>query len=426
MVPPGFVLRTRTLRFYPTSAQRKTLGIWFAAARQTYNWALGVLKRQYLRGKRVISLHKFSLKPAFVMCHQSCVPRNLRWMKEAPCSVREQAVFELAAAHKAAVALFESTPSGPFPDIKFRAKKAGEPAITIPAANFRKQQDRRWEFYPSVFTEKLRFKNRDITRIINRHPNGPPHDVKLSVTRTGKYYMHVPLYIPKTTVAPSNIGHLIAQDPGANPFMNYYSPTRCVTGSFGLDIDLHRIHRKQHTYDRLSSRLYADNGDYIPSSARKKLLRRRLLLQEKVRNLSRECVNKTVLFFVNNHQYIHGSVFPVGDMVERQPGAPIRGRTRRDLLMWRHGPFKTALKNKEEQITAWVVRLDDEAYTPQTCGRCGNRYKVGGSKLYNCKACGYVVHRDINGARNQALKNCVGSYTWVGSVVKVGNLTLLI
>jgi putative transposase len=426
VVPPGCVLRTRTLRFYPTSAQRRTLGIWFAAARHTYNWALGVLKRQHLRGKRVISLHKFSLKPTFVTCHESRVPRNLRWLKEAPCSVREQAVFELAGAYKAAFTLFESTLSGPFPDIKFRAKKGGEPAITIPSANFSKQPDRRWDFYTSTFPGALKFKSRDVTRIIDRHPDGPPRDVKLTVTRTGKYYMHVPIYVNTTTVPPRNVGHLVAQDPGGNPFMNYYSPTRCVAGSLGLDVDLHRIHRKQQTYDRLSSRLHADNADYLPTSQRRRLLRRRLLLQEKVRNLSRECVNKTVLYFVNNYQYIHGSIFPVGDMVERQPGSHIRSRTRRDLLTWRHGPFKTALKHKEEQIIGLLVRLDDEAYTTQTCGRCGNRYKLGGSKIYHCKVCGYVVHRDINGARNQALKNCVGGYTWVTAVVKVGRMTLLI
>ena len=347
-------------------------------------------------------------------------------MKAVPCSIREQAVFELAAAYKAAFVFFNSTLTNPFPDIKFRSKKVGEPSITIPTQNFSKQTGCRWDFYTSIFPGKLKFRKRDVSRVINQHPEGPIRDVKISVTRTGKHYLHVPVYVLKTAVKASNIGHLVAQDPGANPFMNYYSPTRLIAGSFGLKTDLARIHQKQSTYDRLTSRLNAGNAHYLQHGKRTKLLRRRLLLKEKVRNLSRECVNKTVLYFTSNYQYIHGSIFPVADMVERNPGARIQSCTRRDLLTWRHGPYKTALKNKEEGILGLVVGLHDEAYTTKTCGRCGNRYNVGGSKLYHCPNCGYTVHRDVNGARNQALKNCVGRYQWVERAVKAGRMTLFI
>ncbi|KAI9099731.1 hypothetical protein DFS34DRAFT_502721 [Phlyctochytrium arcticum] len=222
VTPADSVLRMRQLRFYPIAAQRTVLKTWFAADRHTYNWALGVLKRQFLRGRRVISLHKFSLKPTFVTCHPSRVPRSLRWMKETPTSVREQAVFELAAAYEAAFSTFHHTPRKPFPTIKFRSKKAGEAAITIPTANFSKTTGRRWDFYIKTFPGKLKFKRRDITRIIDHHPDGPIRQVKLTVTRTGKFYMHVPIYVPKTRVKAENLGHLVTQDPGAKPFMNYY------------------------------------------------------------------------------------------------------------------------------------------------------------------------------------------------------------
>lgn len=348
-------------------------------------------------------------------------------MRDVPYAIREQATNELALAYKSAFAFRDNNPGMPFPDIKFRSKKYGEPAITIPTKSYSKVSGQRWMFYVLKFPGQLKFRRRDVRRVLEKNVEGPVGDTKIRVTRTGKYYLHVPIYVKKTTVLPENIGHLASYDPGANPFITYYSPTRYVAGSFGLGVDVkQRINVYQSKYDRLSSRLDADNAPYLQHGKRRKILRRRLLLQEKVRNLTRECIHKIILYLTSNYQYIHGSIFPVANMVERHPGARIGRTTRRNLLTWHHGPFKTLLMEKAEQIEGLRVALDDEAYTTKTCGRCGDRYDVGGSKLYSCPLCGYTVHRDVNGARNQALKNCVGKYEWVERVVRVGRLTLFI
>jgi putative transposase len=39
-----------------------------------------------------------------------------------------------------------------------------------------------------------------------------------------------------------------------------------------------------------------------------------------------------------------------------------------------------------------------------TCGHCGQIKKVGSDKIYSCNHCGYVVDRDIHGARNICIK----------------------
>lgn len=44
------------------------------------------------------------------------------------------------------------------------------------------------------------------------------------------------------------------------------------------------------------------------------------------------------------------------------------------------------------------VRQIDEAYTSQTCPKCGNRNKVN-NRNYNC-SCGFSYHRDGIGAIN--------------------------
>ncbi len=300
--------------------------------------------------------------------------------------------------------------------------------MTIPTANFSKIAGKRWCFYVNSLPEKgmLRFHKRDMKRIIERNPDGPAMAVKLTMTRTGRFYMHAPLYVKKQSVPARNVGHLVAQDPGSNPYMTYYSPTRMVTGSFGTTIDVLSIFRTaQDKCDKLSSLLDPQNAsaDWLPVDKRRKLRLRRLRMQEKVRNRVQESINKITKYFTDNYQFIHGSIFEVARMVERRPDKVVKGvtvkgkrkvarRTCRDMLTWRHGPLKQAMKSKAELIDGLVVELGGEAYTTMSCGFCGQLNNVGSAKVYKCKRCQYQVHRDVGGARNHALKNCVGKYEW--------------
>ncbi|MCY0881770.1 MAG: zinc ribbon domain-containing protein [Firmicutes bacterium] len=49
-----------------------------------------------------------------------------------------------------------------------------------------------------------------------------------------------------------------------------------------------------------------------------------------------------------------------------------------------------------------------EAYTSQTCPRCGHLTKVAG-RIYRCRACGYQAHRDGVGAVNIRSKGMHGA-----------------
>ncbi|KAI8819699.1 uncharacterized protein EV422DRAFT_533983 [Fimicolochytrium jonesii] len=62
----------------------------------------------------------------------------------------------------------------------------------------------------------------------------------------------------------------------------------------------------------------------------------------------------------------------------------IRARTRRDLLTWRHAPFKAALQGKAELMEGLTMELNDEAYTTKTCGFCGRRQQMGGESCTRC------------------------------------------
>jgi putative transposase len=65
---------------------------------------------------------------------------------------------------------------------------------------------------------------------------------------------------------------------------------------------------------------------------------------------------------------------------------------------WTHGRVRAyvAYKAEAEGIT---VKLEDEAYTTQTCPHCRHHHKPRG-RNYRCPACGFQAHRDVVGAVN--------------------------
>ena len=76
------------------------------------------------------------------------------------------------------------------------------------------------------------------------------------------------------------------------------------------------------------------------------------------------------------------------------------------------GIVRHMLTHKAERLGMQVV-LVSERYTTQTCPHCGQRYKPKG-RVYRCRWCGFVFHRDGVGAINLRRK-----YTACGPVVGV-------
>lgn len=67
-----------------------------------------------------------------------------------------------------------------------------------------------------------------------------------------------------------------------------------------------------------------------------------------------------------------------------------------------HAAFRSRLVDYARQCHKLVLDVP-EHYTTQTCGLCGTCSKVGTSHVHVCPACGCVVDRDLNAARNICL-----------------------
>ena len=420
VTPEDHLIVCRKVRAFPTSEQRKILQLWFDGARQSYNWALGVFVKQF-RKSLPQKANRIALKKRFVTCKESCIPMRKRWIRDVPYTIREGATHELSKAISDRFGDAKRT-STPFRSPKFRSKFDDVKSINIDTQNFCKKDGKRWQFYVTTFPGVLKVRDRDRRRVIDTMPDGPIRSVRISMTRTGKVYMHIQIHKHLKEISEPAKNHLVSLDPGSNPFMTYYSPTKHIVGSFGTLTDVERFRKLQKRVDAINSITDRKNGDapWITPKNRKRMRLKGLRMRERANNLAKDAKDKVTNFLTAHFQYIHSSPFELSRMCLRVDdtaiNAPprrriIRKQTVRDLHGWLHYPFKETLKHKVNLIKGLVVEFNSEAHTTKCCDSCGASNEVGSKKLFVCSACEHTLHRDVHGARNHALRNCVGRYT---------------
>ncbi|KAJ3046335.1 hypothetical protein HDV00_000149 [Rhizophlyctis rosea] len=177
-----------------------------------------------------------------------------------------------------------------------------------------------------------------------------------------------------------------------------------------------RIHN-QHKHFIRSQWRDLNNGPPLVSPPTQTYQKASTLILEKNRNRVNDYNCKVIHHLTTNYKYIHGSEFPVEDMVRKIPGQHLHRTTGRAMNWWQHGQFKHLLRDEMEFYIGLIVGLDWEAYSTQTCNRCGRRHKVGSGvkeyQVYHCRHWGYVIHRDVRGARGIGLKVGPANYKWV-------------
>ena len=72
----------------------------------------------------------------------------------------------------------------------------------------------------------------------------------------------------------------------------------------------------------------------------------------------------------------------------------------RSIYSLSHYAFREKLLSRAKEAKNKII-ITSEAYTSQTCTKCGNMKKdLKGNKEYKCEKCKNTIDRDINGARN--------------------------
>ncbi len=144
------------------------------------------------------------------------------------------------------------------------------------------------------------------------------------------------------------------------------------------------------------------------SRRRKRLNRARHRLSQKVNQISRNALhhaaNQIVAFCVTHDL----SVLYVGDLGTLNQNTRHRRsrRTNQEVGALEFGRLEQYLGYKLRRHGIRLIPIS-EAYTSQTCPRCGHLNKVAG-RTYHCQACGYRAHRDGVGAVNILTKGMHG------------------
>ena len=119
----------------------------------------------------------------------------------------------------------------------------------------------------------------------------------------------------------------------------------------------------------------------------------------RVNNLIDDLHHKTANFLTKTFKHIILPSFESQEMARKNKFNSLN----RNLLQLKHFIFQQRLRSKCE-LRSTTLDICTEEYTSQTCGVCGKLTKVKGEDIFSCSHCNLVIDRDVNGARNIAIK----------------------
>lgn len=178
-----------------------------------------------------------------------------------------------------------------------------------------------------------------------------------------------------------------ALDPGIRSFQTVYSEEEIIQ----FQIKKETIRKLQLKIDKFKS-----------LRSRKRIRKHRLKRREKkiyfqMTNLIDELHYKVINYLTNKYTLIILPSFESQKMTKNKIGI------NRSLLQLKHYTFKQRLKDKCEEKRCHFYSCTEE-YTSKTCTRCGSLKEIKGLEVYKCENCKLMINRDVNGARNIAIK----------------------
>ena len=128
-----------------------------------------------------------------------------------------------------------------------------------------------------------------------------------------------------------------------------------------------------------------------------KLTRRKWKRIRKIDNQIKDALHKHTTTYVNRCAGNNIGTIVLGDLTRIRANINYGKRSNQKLHQWAFGKITELVTYKAKILGIKVVKIN-EAYTSQTCPKCGNRKKPT-NRNYTCP-CGYAYHRDGVGAIN--------------------------
>lgn len=352
--PPNSV---KKIRIYPSPELHKVWKQWLAAYRWVFNWAVAKLKNGF----------DGDLQKTYRASED--VPD---WVRILPGHQAQEACDEAFDAHR------QAKRNGG--EARFKSCRARSQTIQFKPGNYK-----RGTWYPKT-TKGLTFK------ASAPMPSECIYGTELVYSR-GKWFACIPVLVEE--IPTSNSG-VIALDPGNRAFLTGYDGENILEIGQG---DIGRINRLCSHLDNLLSHAALSSSKRQRHKMRKAANR----MRERISCLVKDLHNKVASLLVRNYKLIFLPTYETSKMVLKS-ARKLNRKSVRNMLTWRHAKFASHLEQMARRHGVLVIRCN-ESYTSKTCTNCGHIHSsLGGSKVFNCKACGIRIKRDVNGARNIMLR----------------------
>lgn len=365
----------RKVRVYPDRELAKIWRHWLAGCRFVYNRCIAALKNGFSGSSYDLEAQVLNSLP--------------EWLKTVPRHPKANAVQDAYDAYQQAKANAGET--------KFRSCRQPVQAIKFKGGNYHSGT-----WFPRLTLAHSFQASQPL-------PTTSIYGTQLVRDRR-RWFAVIPEYIPTKLTEKTGV---IALDPGIRTFLTGYDGESVL--EIGL-ADIERIVRLCFHLDKLLSRAYQKT---VRTKQRRSLLRGASRIRIKIRNLVDELHRQTANYLVSHYKVIFIPPFESSEMVLKSKRR-LNSKSARSMLTLAHYRFKQLLLSMASKCGVLVV-ITNECYTSKTCGACGHiHYKLGGSKVFKCPHCGYIVERDANGAFNIMLKALAGTpFTLSGDAIEV-------
>jgi putative transposase len=163
----------------------------------------------------------------------------------------------------------------------------------------------------------------------------------------------------------------------------------------------------QYTNKRLAALRSKQGGHERGSRRWKRLQRRKTQFLARQKRRARDLAHKASRAVVDRAQEHAVGTLAIGDVRHVADGKRLRRSEQHKISQWGHGKLRRYIGYKAEAAGITVVDTVNEAYTSQTCPRCGHRSKPKG-RIFVCHVCGFQCARDTVGAANILSRHLYG------------------
>ncbi len=383
-ISQGDLTRTFKVRFYPSKNDKEIFSNWFGGSRKIWNTLVSNSKTDTFNLKELRK--KYTVKP------------KDKFLQKTPAKIRD---YTLQSYITSVTNGFKSEKKF---KINFKYKK-NQQCIEIDKQNI-KIKNKQLYFYNRILKNPINFhkrsnKDKKLQKILtDGYIN---HSIKLIKTITNKYYLCIPYDVQSVENTQTST---LAIDPGEISFVTCYSDDGSTLEMNENGQNRYKLVNYYKEIDRLKSvkdNIKQENNeerDVCLQNKIKKIKKRIRLKEERISNRIKDMHYK-VISQIKDYKTIYIPEFKTSQMISKKKN--LTHAIRRSMQGLSHYRFRMRLITKAAE-TNIKVKVCDESYTSQTCGKCFNRHKVQG-RVYKCLKCEVELSRDMNGARNIMIKN---------------------